>query len=333
MSVKAIRASARPACSVFLEAALVSPFRVADPRHASFFWVPYWHAHGSAQVTLNIFHSIKQRYPFFNASIAAGFPNHVIVQPQDLGFFQPAWADGSLADDTLNPYSLVAGMLRIELACGGIPVLCSCSLHALAITWPIFAGSDSRMLISLQFNARQDSGECPDRTMVGMLPGKDIALPPITSQEDGFGNKVKFSRLQRAVPLDSSGPVVSNRTNVRLYHVCECAEERTSAVKPQMSVTLSMQELFFCGAIPPKTIPDVDKSTGKIGNARRDIGGRGSLYALHRGRPGFNIINTWNTSETPVNALKGSLASEFCYIPYGQGGGYGGRCEVQAYVL
>ena len=86
---------------------------MADPRHASFFWVPYWHAQGAPQVMLNIFHFIRSQYPFFNASVAANFSNHIIVQPQDLGFDHMAWGTRNIPKHVLRSYSLQPGALLL----------------------------------------------------------------------------------------------------------------------------------------------------------------------------------------------------------------------------
>ena len=59
---------------------MVSPFRVADPTAAKYFWVPQAMGTAAAQLTLDTFHWLQSTFPFFNASIKADFANHIIVQ-------------------------------------------------------------------------------------------------------------------------------------------------------------------------------------------------------------------------------------------------------------
>jgi hypothetical protein len=79
------------------------------------------------------------------------------------------------------------------------------------------------MLISLQYNSRQDSSKAAcqaycNAPQAHFQPGKDIAAPPTTSQEDGFLNKVNMRDLRRYSPFfqEDWTKVVTNRTYVRL---------------------------------------------------------------------------------------------------------------------
>ena len=80
-------------CRVFFDAVLNSPFRVADPEAAQFFWVPVHNGATSPQVMASVLQHIQHGLPYFNRSIQAGLPNHIIVQPADYGFHQSAWED------------------------------------------------------------------------------------------------------------------------------------------------------------------------------------------------------------------------------------------------
>jgi hypothetical protein len=96
---------------------MVSPFRVADPRKAGFFWLPYYSGAGGVQPFLAAIAHIQSAYPFFNASVSAGFPNHIIVQPADYGFASPSWGHGHLDKDLLDQRHIRPGACNIQDRC------------------------------------------------------------------------------------------------------------------------------------------------------------------------------------------------------------------------
>lgn len=55
---------------------------------------------GGVQPFLNTLTYIQNSFPFFNASVAAGFANHIVVQVADYGFTSNAWGNG-LIDSAL----------------------------------------------------------------------------------------------------------------------------------------------------------------------------------------------------------------------------------------
>ena len=84
--------------------------------------------------------------------------------------------------------------------------------------------------------------------------------------------------------------------------------------------------MFFSGAIPDSTFPE------NLGTPE-DVSGRGSMYLLHHTRPGWIIRNHRNKTETPMKLYRGASNSVFCYVPYGQAGGYGARYVSIAVLL
>ena len=92
-----------------------------------------------------------------------------------------------------------------------------------------------------------------------------------------------------------------------------------------------MQELFFSGAIPPHSLPQLNESSRSVYGT--DNSGRGTLWLLHRNEPTFLLANHWDDPDRshkgkPVPMPIGASSSHFCYVPYGQAGGYGGRYDA-----
>lgn len=107
------------ACRVFIDAMLVSPFRVADPAEAAFFWIPMCQGSTTAQVTANVMRHVMEDLPYFNRSIAAGFANHVIVQPGDYGFASRAWGLQNLHPFLQRPVFRPSAILPVLETCSG----------------------------------------------------------------------------------------------------------------------------------------------------------------------------------------------------------------------
>jgi hypothetical protein len=56
-----------------------------------------------------------------------------------------------------------------------------------------------------------------------------------------------------------------------------------------------------------------------------DKSGRNLMFHLHKEAPGFLLRNHRSNTEEPISIAPGASSSVFCYIPYGNDGGYGGR--------
>jgi len=57
----------------------------------------------------------------------------------------------------------------------------------------------------------------------------------------------------------------------------------------------------------------------------QDVSGRGTMYLTHRNRTGWVLRNHWEPKDVRVPLNRGASNSVFCFVPYGQSGGYGGR--------
>ena len=89
-----------------------------------------------------------------------------------------------------------------------------------------------------------------------------------------------------------------------------------------------LQELFFSGAIPSSSFPKLNASSGEL--EHRDVSGRGTLHTLWKHEPGFLVRNHRDPDEQPYSFAAGASASTFCFVPYGQAGGYGARFAAPA---
>lgn len=84
-----------------------------------------------------------------------------------------------------------------------------------------------------------------------------------------------------------------------------------------------LQELFFSGMVVQQGFrpPREDNSDERA----FDSSGRNLIYHLHRHAPGFLLRDHLSALDEAVPFTVGASSSAFCYVPYGQANGYGGR--------
>lgn len=89
--------------------------------------------------------------------------------------------------------------------------------------------------------------------------------------------------------------------------------------------SLCLQELFFSGQVNAASFM-LPEEHGYDNEQVIDGSGRNLIYNLYREAPGFLLRNHLSNAEEPFPFAVGASSSSFCYVPYGQSGGYGGRC-------
>ena len=96
------------------------------------------------------------------------------------------------------------------------------------------------------------------------------------------------------------------------------------ALKAYSHCGFCLQELFFSGMVSSGgfRLPEEDSPDQQV----FDGNGRNLIYHLHRDTPGFLLRDHLSQIDEAVPFSLGASSSAFCYVPYGQAGGYGGRC-------
>jgi hypothetical protein len=93
-------------------------------------------------------------------------------------------------------------------------------------------------------------------------------------------------------------------------------------MKPHCHRPSGVQELFFSGTINHDAAYIPENATE---HSLFDRSGRSIVYQLHKDAPGFLLRNHLSPEDENIPLEQGATSSVFCYVPYGQAGGYGGR--------